>query len=115
MDTTYHRSFILASCAAFFTACIEPDSGPEFREVPVPVGNVAAEVEEVALPIKLLASCLADTSPLALPARALVTVEVLDQADGDDQQPFTVTITSHGHEDQVACLRDTVAAWAGEP
>lgn len=78
--------------------------------VPVPIGTVSAEVEDVRDPVKMLGDCLG--SPYAKPALATITIEVLDIADGDDQQPFKITLTSHAHEDSVACLRDTVEKWA---
>lgn len=106
-------SRLFLSFSFFVLAC--SDAEATRRSAPVPVGVVAAGVDDVLEPVGMLSACLPPTSPLDVPAAAKVVVEVLDQADGDDQQAFAVTIISHAHEDTVACVRDTVAAWAGEP
>ena len=83
-----------------------------FAGPPVPVGTVQAETANFMTPVRLFIKCTAAVDPKA---SAIVTMEVLDLADGDDQQRFRFSVETHTHEDTVDCLRDQVAAWAGEP
>lgn len=77
---------------------------------PVPLGTTSAEVEDISYPLKLLSSCLAETD-----ARASISIEILTDTDGDDQQSYRFVVESHAHEDAVDCLHAQVAAWGGVP
>ena len=76
---------------------------------PVDMGTTTAGVHDVSAATLTVGGCFVSNPP----RRGKVTVEVLSDADGDDQQSVRVTIEARPHEDSVDCIVTAVEQWGG--